>query len=120
MRIYRFLVVTVMVLSMGANAAEYTAPRGPDGEHPDLNGVWQALNSANYDIEMHTASHSLQLRDGPMRPVPAIKTLYMGAVGAVPPGLGVVEDGALPYRPEALAKRDENKANWADRDPEVK
>ena len=28
--------------------------------------------------------------------------------------------GALPYRPEALAKRDENKANWADRDPEVK
>jgi hypothetical protein len=33
---------------------EYRAPRGPDGK-PDLNGIWQALNEANYDIEAHVA-----------------------------------------------------------------
>ena len=46
----------------------------------------QALNTANYDIEMHTASHSMQLREGPHGPLPAVKTLYLGAVGAVPLG----------------------------------
>ena len=50
---------------MGVQANDYKAPRGPDGVHPDLNGVWQALVSANYDIEMHTARHSMQVREGP-------------------------------------------------------
>ena len=120
MKIPAIGLLVVLGLAVNAIAAEYVAPRGPDGKHPDLNGVWQALNSANYNIEMHTASHSMQLREGPHGPLPAVKTLYLGAVGAVPPGLGVVEGGKIPYRPEALAKRDENKANWIDRDPEIK
>ena len=62
----------------------------------------------------------MQLREGPHGPLPAVKTLYLGAVGAVPPGLGVVVGGKIPYTPEALAKKQENKANWIDRDPEVK
>ena len=33
-----------------AGAETYKAPRGPDGVHPDLNGVWQALNAANYSF----------------------------------------------------------------------
>jgi hypothetical protein len=101
-------------------ADTYKAPRGPDGVHPDLNGIWQALNSANYNIEMHTASHSMQLREGPMGQLAAVKTLYIGAVGAVPPGLGVVVGGKIPYTPEALAVKQDNHANWIDRDPEVK
>ena len=101
-------------------AEAYKAPRGPDGVHPDLNGIWQALNSANYNLEMHTASHSMQLRDGPMGQLPAVKTLYLGAVGAVPPGLGAVVGGKIPYTPEALVKKQENHANWIDRDPEIK
>ena len=103
-----------------SEAAAWTAPRGPDGEHPDLNGIWQALSTANYDIEQHMARSSLQERDGPHGLLPAPKTLYLGAVAAVPPGLGVVQGGALPYKPEALAKKHENQANWIDRDPEVK
>ncbi|MGK0225188.1 MAG: hypothetical protein ACI9ON_004448, partial [Limisphaerales bacterium] len=84
----KLMLSLVAVLLAPLVAAEYTAPRSADGVHPDLNGVWQALNSANYNLEMHTASHSLQLREGPMGPLPSVKTLYMGAVGAVPPGLG--------------------------------
>ena len=45
-----------------AAAPAYKAPRGPDGKHPDLNGVWQVMNSANWDIEPHAARAALQLR----------------------------------------------------------
>jgi hypothetical protein len=107
-------------LALDSLAEEYRAPRGPGGVHPDLNGVWQALNSAHYDIEPHLARHSLQLRKGPHGPLPAVDLLKLGAVGAVPPGLGVVEGGEIPYKPQALAKKLENQANWLDRDPEVK
>jgi hypothetical protein len=44
----------------------------------------------------------------------------LGATGAVPPGLGVVEGGELPYLPEAAAKKKENFANRLALDPEVK
>lgn len=100
-------------------AAAYRAPRGPGG-HPDLNGVWQALNGANWNIEPHAASSALQTRAGPAGPVPAKEVVALGAVGAVPAGLGVVVEGTIPYKPEALKKRDENKANYLARDPEVK
>ncbi|MEM7020520.1 MAG: hypothetical protein AAF512_24660, partial [Pseudomonadota bacterium] len=48
----------------------YKAPRGPGGVHPDLNGIWQALNEANYDIERHMARPSMAERKGPMGPIP--------------------------------------------------
>ena len=120
MDLFKTLVAILLVISFSANAAEYKAPRGPGGVNPDINGVWQALNSANYDIEIHTASHAMQVREGPHGPLPTVKTLYLGAVGAVPPGLGVVVGGKIPYTAEGLAKKEENKANWIDRDPEVK
>jgi hypothetical protein len=63
---------------------EYRAPRGLDGK-PDLNGIWQALNEANYDIEAHAARPALAFRPGPYGPVPAAPVLALGAVGAVPP-----------------------------------
>ncbi|MFU8815795.1 MAG: hypothetical protein ACNA7W_10655 [Pseudomonadales bacterium] len=107
------------LLALPSAAADYTAPRGPGGQHPDLNGIWQALNTANYDIERHLARHAMQLRDGPHGPLPAVDLLKLGAVGAVPPGLGVVQ-GAIPYTPEALARKHDNQANWLERDPEIK
>lgn len=88
--------------------------------HPDLNGVWQALNSANFDLEPHGARAAMALRPGPVNPVPAKKVLALGAVGAVPAGLGVVEGGKIPYTPAALEKKIENQKNWLDRDPEIK
>ena len=93
----------------GQQPARYRAPRAADG-HPALNGIWQSLNEANWDLEMHMARPSLQTRQGPYGPVPAPPVLAMGAVAAVPPGMGVVEGGEIPYRPEALAQRLANDA----------
>jgi hypothetical protein len=94
-------------------------PRMPDGR-PNLNGIWQALNTANYDIEAHPARPALAMRPGPVIPVPAREVVALGAVGSVPAGVGVVVGGPLPYTPEGLAKKKENQDNWLTRDPEVK
>jgi hypothetical protein len=101
------------------HAQTYRAPRLPDGK-PDLNGIWQALNEANYDLEGHMARPAMQVRPGPFGPVPAAAVLALGAVGSVPPGVGVVEGGEIPYKPEALAIKKQNQADWINRDPEIK
>jgi len=94
--------VLAMVCVEGARPAAQTAPpqtqipRTPDGK-PDLNGIWQAMNTANHDLEDHGSA-----------PSPA---LLMGTLGAIPPGDSVVEGGRIPYRPEALARRNENRKN---------
>jgi len=87
---------------------------------PDLNGLWQAVNSANWDIQAHTAKAALAMRPGPVVPVPAKEVLALGAVGSVPGGAGVVEGDELPYTAEGLKKKQDNQANWLSRDPEIK
>ena len=77
--------------------AAYRAPR-LDG-HPDLNGIWQALVTANWDLQDHEAQPG---------PHPELN----GAYGAGPAGQSIVEGGEIPYKPEALAKR---KANFENR-----
>ena len=104
----------------GQAPAAYRAPRLPDGK-PDLNGIWQALNEASYDLEAHAARPALAVRPGPYGVVPAAPVLALGAVGAVPPGLGVVEGGgSIPYLPDALKQKKDNQAQWLERDPEIK
>jgi hypothetical protein len=99
----------------------YRAPRLPGTDKPDLNGVWRAFNTANYNIEAHPASAALQLRPGPYVPVPHASVVALGAIGAVPAGIGIVQgDGKIPYKPEALKQRDENRARAVELDPEVK
>jgi hypothetical protein len=83
----------------------YHAPRTPDGK-PNISGIWQANNSANWDIQAHEA------KAGPV--------FALGAAFSVPPGLGVVEGNEIPYLPDALAKRKANGDNWMTLDPEVK
>ncbi|HEY5618259.1 MAG TPA: hypothetical protein VIK60_09955 [Vicinamibacterales bacterium] len=73
----------------------YVAPRTPDGQ-PDLQGVWQVLNTAAWDIQDHHA----QL--------------------GVPAGTGVVEGNEIPYLPAALNKKHENFANRQTLDPETR
>lgn len=89
----------------GGLAQDYQAPLTPDG-NPNLNGIWQALGSANWNVEGHSAEAG-----------PAVD---MGALGAIPGGLGIVEGGEIPYQPWALEKRLQNKADWLKLDPVVK
>ena len=102
-----------------AATAPYRASHRLEG-HPDLNGVWQVPNTANYDILPHAARAAMALRPGPNGPVPDKPVLALGAVGAVPAGVGVVDGGVIPYKPEAQAKKAENRAHWLERDPEIK
>jgi hypothetical protein len=91
--------------SVSGQARTYRAPRTADGK-PDLNGIWQALNTAHWNLEGHPA------RSGPV--------VSLGALGAIPGGLGVVEGGEIPYRPAALARRNENGENSLQRDPAIR
>ena len=106
-------------VTVEAQAPAYRAPRAADG-HPDLNGIWQTLNEANYDILAHNARHAMAMRPGPAGPVPAAGVLALGAVGSVPPGVGIVEGNELPYLPAALAKKKQNQDTWLTSDPEIK
>lgn len=112
-------ILEAAAMPLAGQSAAYRAPRTSAGK-PDLNGIWQTLNEANYDLEGHSARPAMAVRPGPDGPVPAAPVLALGAVGAVPPSLGVVEGGEIPYQPEALLKKRENQENWLKRDPEIK
>jgi hypothetical protein len=73
---------------------------------PDLNGLWQALDTAHWDLQAHAA------RQGPV--------IALGAAFSVPEGIGVVEGNEIPYRPDALARKNANFENRLTRDPEIK
>jgi hypothetical protein len=106
-------------LPVTGQAPRAAIPRGPDGK-PDMNGIWQTLNTANWDLEPHNAKAALAMRPGPIVPVPAKEVVALGAIGSVPMGLGVVDGGTIPYTPAGLKKREENRANYLKADPEIK
>lgn len=89
------IVGTACSVVLATDAAAQAMPRTPDGK-PDMSGIWQAVNSAAWNILPHSAEQD------------------------VPAGLGVVEGNEIPYRPEAAAKQRENYANRAKLDPETK
>ena len=118
-RIISALVCLVLITTLALSAQSVYRPPRIAGK-PDLNGIWQALNEANYDLQPHNARPAMAVRQGPYGPVPAAPVLALGAVGSVPPSLGVVEGSEIPYQPDALAKKKENQDNWLSRDPEIK
>ena len=99
------LAVAVLAIRplMGQSREAYTAPRTADGK-PDLNGIWQAVNTANWDIEEHG-------------PQPSPHADLLGLYLAEPAGLGVVEGGSIPYKPEALVMKNENFRRRLEVDP---
>ena len=95
----------VLAPAFGQNTPAYKAPRTPDGK-PNISGIWQAMNEANWNLEAHPAGPPMVIANG--------------AMFAVPPGLAVVEGGEIPYLPEARKKQQENFANRLKLDPENK
>ena len=73
-------------------AQGFTPPHTPDGQ-PDLQGVWQVHNTANWDIQDHTGGYK------------------------IPAGLGVIEGGEIPYLPAAAAQKKKNFDNRLTADP---
>ena len=113
-------VLTLAVKPTAGQAQRYQAPRLAGTKYPDLSGIWQALNTANWDIQTHGARAALAVVPGPAGDVPAAPVLALGAIAGVPGGLGVVEGNEIPYQPWAAAKKKENFDNILTRDPEVK
>jgi hypothetical protein len=99
------LSVTSFFAQSGYAQSAYKGPRLPDGK-PNLNGIWQAMNTANWNLEEHSSTPGW--------------SSVIGAVGAEPGGPGVVEGGAIPYLPAALEQRKTNLANRLNADPEVR
>jgi len=99
----------IALATTGAGAAQ--AQRAPKamakiGGKPNLNGIWQVMSGANWNLEPHEAAEAPQAPE------------KVGAIGAILPGLGVT-DGPIPYKPEAVAKRDELRKGVNTVDPEA-
>jgi hypothetical protein len=94
-----FVVFVVMYVFVPLTAAQAPAspavPRAADGR-PDFSGIWQALNTASWNIEDHSAAKD------------------------VPAGQGIVEGGQIPYLPWARGRRDEHSRNRVTADPLAK
>ena len=97
-------VAAAALLAMGSVSAG--AQDRIDGK-PNLNGVWQAMNTANWNLEPHSAG-----------PNPVADRL-VGAIGAIPAGLGVIDGGEIPYLPEARERLAQHQANLIRHDPEA-
>lgn len=109
-RSLRLALVTViwaamLILPAVPAKAQQARPERINGR-PNFNGIWQAMNTAYWNLEAHSAERL----DGFWR---------LGSLASIPAGLSVVEGGTIPYLPEALAKRDENRAAWPKSDPEA-
>ena len=83
----------------GERASSFVPARLEDGKTPDFRGIWQARGTAYVNIEGHAGE----------------KGQPKSASIVVDPS-----DGKIPYKAEALARRDENYRARATADPSVK
>jgi hypothetical protein len=99
----------VATLALGApthHASAQSEPSRIEGR-PNLNGVWQAVGTAHWNLEAHSAA--------------ALPEFWqLGSLAAVPAGQSFVDGGSIPYLPDGLAEREEKRASWPASDPEAK
>lgn len=114
MRGYMKLAAAAAILVTSMSGAAEAAPISKTmpkmtriGGKPNLNGIWQVMNGANWNLEPHDAQEAPAASD------------KLGAIAAIPAGVGVVEGGQIPYKPEALKQRDENRGGVPGMDPEA-
>src|SRR4030095_6061238 len=86
------LTAAVVVEAQRSAAAEASArqalPERPAriNGRPNFNGIWQALNTAYWNLEDHSAE--------------GLKDIWqLGAIAAIPAGQSVVRGGWIPYTP---------------------
>ncbi|HZM97591.1 MAG TPA: hypothetical protein VFB92_29425 [Vicinamibacterales bacterium] len=84
-------------------AGVYSPPRTAFGQ-PDLQGVWQVVNTAAWDVQDHSGQR-----------FPGLPARF-----SVPAGQGVVEGNEIPYQPWALARKQENHNSRLTADPEAR
>jgi hypothetical protein len=114
MQLYKKIALAAIVAAAALAAAPSIAQQSGAAARPariagqpNINGVWQAMNSANWNLEAHSATKLDEF-------------WALGSLAAIPAGQSVVDgDGKIPYKPEALAKRDEHRAGWPKSDPET-
>ena len=85
----------LLLVACGMACGQSSIPRTAEG-HPDLSGIWQVMNTAEWDIQDHQA-----------RP-------------DAPAGMGVVEGDQIPYQAWAASKKKENFEKRATEDPLAK
>ncbi len=85
-RVRASIVAAALIAIAPAAAAGQSLPRTSDGK-PELSGIWQAVNTAAWNILPHRAE------------------------AGVPGGLGVVDGNEIPYTPAAAAKQRDNYTN---------
>src|ERR1700691_4248914 len=109
-RFIRTIVTAAAILSAGgAVQAQQLNRPATISKHPNFNGIWQALNTAYWNLEGHSVeAFSKDSKD----------FWQLGAIAVIPAGQSVLQGGAaIPYLPEALKKRDENRSKWPNADP---
>jgi hypothetical protein len=101
------LAATMVLASLASPPSNAQTRLARIGDQPNINGIWQAMNTANWNLEAHSAQ--------------ALEGFWqLGSLAAIPAGQSVIDgDGKIPYLPAALAKRDENRAGWPKADPET-
>ena len=103
----RFIGAIITAALMLPAAAQPRERTDTIGGHPNLNGIWQTLNTAYWNLEAHSAQ--------------ALDDFWgLGAIAAIPAGKSVVVGGKIPYKPEALDQRAQNREYWPAADPEAK
>lgn len=98
-----FLILQLLGIATAIAHDSDTLPRSWDN-HPDLNGIWQVMGTAHWDLQDHAAKAGLP---------------QLGAIGATPPGQGVVVGNEIPYQEWALEQKQKNIQSVAN-DPEAK
>jgi hypothetical protein len=109
-RFIRSMVTAATILAaVGGASGQQLDRRATISGHPNFNGIWQALNTAYWNLEGHSVEGFSK------------EFWQLGAIGVIPAGQSVLRGGGtIPYLPEALRKRDENRAKWPESDPEAK
>lgn len=105
----RIVTAATILLAGGAVPAQQLNRPATISGHPNFNGIWQALNTAYWNLEGHSVEGFGK------------EFWQLGAIGVIPAGQSVVRGGGpIPYLPEALGKRNENRSQWPAADPEAK